>query len=74
MTEPQVRLHDVSIEGDAGDRDALLAAIERAVAQATVEGTAPAKAVGAAVKSVASDTGRDRSSVGPSPVPTRGGD
>ena len=52
MSEPQVRLHDVSIDGDVGDREALLAAVERAVARATVAGTPPGPAVAAAVRSV----------------------
>ena len=39
MNEPEVRLHDVTITGDGEvDRSAVLAAIERAVAEATLDG------------------------------------
>lgn len=40
MTDPKVTLHDVSVEG-AADRDAVLEAIERAVAAASRRGTTP---------------------------------
>lgn len=40
MTDPKVTLHDVSVEA-AGDYDAVLAAIERAVAAASRGGTTP---------------------------------
>ncbi len=70
MSAPQVRLHDVSVVGDVADREALLAAVERAVARAMSEGTAPATAVASDVRSVIGDRGRDGSSVGQGPMTT----
>jgi hypothetical protein len=61
VNEPQVRLHDVSIEGDVGERETLLAAVERAVARATSEGTAPGPAVASAVRSVVAGRALDGS-------------
>ena len=58
MTEPQVRLHDVSSEGDVGDRKAVLAAIERAVAAATRDGTASPQVVKAAISAAVSTSGQ----------------
>lgn len=58
MSEPQVRLHDVSIAGDVGDRDALLSAVERAVAAATSAVPASPEAVRAAVASCVSESGQ----------------
>lgn len=66
MSEPRVRLHDVSVEGDAGHRDAVLAAIERAVTRAVSEGAPSVPAVRTALGSAV------RSAVRPGPV-TRGG-
>lgn len=48
MTERVIRLHDVSIHGDV-DRSAVLAAVERAVAAATVDGVASPQAVQKAI-------------------------
>jgi hypothetical protein len=55
VNEPQVRLHDVSIDGDVGDPEALLAAVERAVAAATSPGSASPEAVRAAISSSVSE-------------------
>jgi hypothetical protein len=49
VNEPRTRLHDVSVEGDLGDRDALLAAIEGAVAAATRDGAPSTQDVEAAI-------------------------
>jgi hypothetical protein len=49
MNDPQVRLHDVAISGDGIDRAAVLAAIERAVADASSAGTPTSASVRAAV-------------------------
>jgi hypothetical protein len=48
MSGPEVRLHDVTISGDV-DRAAVLAAVERAVADASSGGTPTSDAVSAAV-------------------------
>ena len=48
MNPPEVRLHDVAISGKA-DRAALLAAIERAVAEASAAGTPRPEGVRSAV-------------------------
>ena len=57
MTEPQVRLHDVSMTGNTGGRSAVLAAVERAVAAAVRDGTASPQELRAAI-SAAVSTGR----------------
>lgn len=74
MSDPQVRLHDVSIAGDVGDREALLAAVERAVARAMSDGTAPAPAVASALRSVVAGRAADGPRVGPGPSATSEGD
>ena len=45
MNEQEVRLHDVTVSGDGVDRSAVLAAIERAVADATLHGSGSPGAV-----------------------------
>ena len=74
MSDPQVRLHDVSITGYVGDREALLAAVERAVARATSEGTAPGPAVASAVRSVVVGRALDGSRAGHGSMTTDEGD
>ena len=58
MSEPPVRLHDVSIMGDADQGDAVLAAIERAVAQATTSGRATPETVSSAVRASVAEVRR----------------
>ena len=58
MNEPQVRLHDVSIAGDVGDQEALLAAVERAVAQVTASGQMSPEAVRSAIRSSVAEVRR----------------
>ncbi len=55
MTEQEVRLHDVSIHGDV-DRSVVLAAIERAVAAATLDGSASPQAVQRAISASVSES------------------
>lgn len=64
MSEPGVTLHDVSVEGAGDHRDAVLAAIERAVGRTVVGGTPSVRATRAAVRSAVMD----------SPVTRRGND
>lgn len=56
MSEPKVTLHDVSVEGAADHRDAVLAAIERAVGRTVSEGTPSVRATRAAVRSAVMDS------------------
>ncbi|MFC5175315.1 hypothetical protein [Nocardioides taihuensis] len=53
MTRPEVRLHDVRVTGDV-DRAALLAAIESAVADASVTGPVAPDRVRSAVSDAVS--------------------
>jgi hypothetical protein len=55
VTDPTVRLHDVSVDGDlGGDRDSVLAAVERGVEAATRAGPLTPDAVRAAVSAAVS--------------------
>ena len=56
MNEQEVRLHDVTVSGDGVDRSAVLAAIERAVADATLHGTGSPEAVRRAVTAAVSES------------------
>jgi hypothetical protein len=53
MTDPEVRLHDVRVSGDV-DRGVVLAAIERAVADASGAGAPTPEAVRTAVSGAVS--------------------
>lgn len=54
MTEPRVRLHDVSISGTENP-DAVIEAVREAVAGATMKGSNPADTIRSAVAQAASE-------------------
>lgn len=58
MSEPRVRLHDVSVAGDPDHSDVVLAAVERAVAQVAATGQTSSEAVRSAVSASVTEVHR----------------